>query len=82
METLEWSLTPWVVNSLEGWKQQPVILIEGRIPFFADHPDDYIAKLQEMHDDQALARGPFYALIGQLKDTLEQSWSKALGGDK
>jgi len=71
---LEWHLTPWVMNGQGGWKQQPVILIEGRVPFFADYPEDYIAKLQEMHDDPTLARGSFYTLIGQFRDAMEQSW--------
>lgn len=75
METklLEWQLTPWTVNG-SSWKMQPVILIEGRIPFFCDHPDDYIEKLQEMHEDPTIARGPFFASIGQFKDALEQVW--------
>ncbi len=68
-------MTPWVMNGQGGWKQQPVILIEGRVPFFADHPDAYIAKLQEMHDDAALARGQFYTLMGQFRDAVEQAWS-------
>ena len=72
--TLEWQLTPWTMNGQGGWKQQPVITIEGRIPFFADHPQAYIDKLQEMHDDPTLARGAFYTLIGQLRDAKEQAW--------
>lgn len=71
---LEWHLTPWTIDGHGSWKQQPVILIEGQIPFFADHPDNYIAKLQEMHDDLTLARGQFYTLIGQFKDATEQFW--------
>jgi len=62
------------MNGNDGWKQQPVILIEGKTPFFADHPNDYIAKLQEMHDDSTLARGSFYTLIGQFEDAMEQFW--------
>ncbi len=79
METetlLEWHLTPWTMTGERSWKQQPVILVEGQIPFFADHPDEYIAKLQEMHDDPAIARGSFYTSIGQLKDAMELVWSK------
>lgn len=57
-----------------GWKQQPVILVEGRVPFFADHPQAYIDKLQELHDDPAIARGSFYGCIGQLRDALELAW--------
>ena len=73
-ELLNWSLTPWLMNGQGGWKQQPVILIEGQVPFFADHPDAYIEKFEEMHDDPALMRGQFYTLIGQFKDALEQAW--------
>ena len=75
---LEWHLTPWTMNGQGGWKQQPVILIEGQAPFFANHPKDYIAKLQELHDDPTLARGQFYTFIGQFKDAAEQFW----GGKK
>lgn len=71
---LSWVLTPWLMNGQGGWKQQPVILVEGRVPFFADHPQAYIDKLQELHDDPALVRGTFYTCIGQLKDGLEQAW--------
>lgn len=74
LKLLEWHLTPWTMNGQGGWKQQPIILIEGRTPFFADHPDDYIIKLQEMHDDLVLARGSFHTFIGQLKDATEQYW--------
>lgn len=62
------------MNGQGGWKQQPVILVEGQVPFFADHPDAYITKLQEMHDDKRIARGQFYMSIGQFKDALEQVW--------
>lgn len=62
------------MNGQGGWKQQPIILIEGQVPFFADHPQAYIDKLQEMHDDITLVRGLFNTLIGQLKDGMEQSW--------
>jgi len=74
-ELLEWHLTPWTMDGHGGWKQQPVILIEGRIPFFADHPEDYITKLQEMHDDPTLTRGSFHTFIGQFKDAVEQFWT-------
>ena len=70
-----WSLTPWQMSGKGGWTTQPVILVEGQRPFFADHPDAYAAKLQELHDDPALMRGPFYACIGQLKDATEQVWN-------
>jgi len=70
---LEWHLTPWRMNSA-GWVEQPVILIEGRVPFFADHPQAYIDKLKEMSLDKALIRGAFHALAGQLQDGLEQVW--------
>ena len=74
---LIWSITPWLMNGSAGWSQQPVILVEGRIPFFADHPTAYIKKLQECHDDSSLVRGAFFACIGQLQDGLEQFWGKA-----
>lgn len=77
LKLLTWHVTPWSMNG-QGWKQQPVILIEGKVPFFADHPDHYIAKLQEMHDDPQLARGLFHTLIGQFKDALEQAWNKGV----
>ncbi|GAJ22428.1 unnamed protein product, partial [marine sediment metagenome] len=35
---LEWHLTPWRMNGHGGWKEQPIILIEGQEPFFADNP--------------------------------------------
>ena len=63
------------MNGLGGWKQQPVIIIEGQIPFFADHPKEYIRKLKEMYADKSLMRGPFWTTIGQLKDGMEQSWN-------
>ena len=72
---LIWSITPWLMNGEGGWKQQPIILIEGQIPFFADHPKAYITKLREMRKDKTLTRGPFWTFIGQLKDGLELSWN-------
>lgn len=72
--TLSWILTSWLVDGHGGWKQQPVIIIEGQVPFFADHPNDYIKKLEEMYDDPQIARGQFYTFIGQFKDALEQAW--------
>ena len=73
---LQWTITPWLMNGQGGWTQQPVILVEGRIPFFADHPDAYIAKLLELHDDPALTRMMnLYTLIGQFKDALEYYWN-------
>lgn len=73
---LEWHLSPWVMNGKEGWKQQPIILIEGCPPFFADHPQAYIDKLEEMSKDCALVKGAFHTLAGQLKDAMEQYWIK------
>ena len=78
LKLLEWHLTPWTMDGHSGWKQQPIILIEGRIPFFADHPQPYIDKLGEMSLDPTLVRGAFHGLAGQLKDSLEQYWN--LGG--
>lgn len=71
---LLWQVTPWVMNGKGGWTQQPVITIEGEIPFFGGHPNDYIGKLTEMHDDPQYARGIFYTVIGQLRDGLELAW--------
>lgn len=71
---LDWNLTAWVMNHNEGWKQQPVILIEGKKPFYADHPQPYIDKLEEMSKDPTLIRGAFHTLAGQLKDAMEQTW--------
>lgn len=71
----EWQLTPWLMDGKGGWQQQPIITITGQIPFFADYPNNYIEKLQQLHDDPTIARGAFYTLIGQLKDGLEQSWN-------
>lgn len=73
---MEWQLTPWRANGDGTWKQQPIITIEGRVPFFGDHPLDYINKLQEMHDDPTIARGIFYTMIGQFKDLLDNSWEE------
>ena len=61
-----------------GWKQQPVILIEGRTAFIADHPSAYIAKLIEMCNDKDLQRGPFYTFIGEFMDGLDYAWSKEM----
>ena len=73
---LIWSITPWLMNGHRGWNQQPVILVEKQVPFYADHPDAYIQKLQALHDDPTIARGNFHASIGQLKDALEQAWDR------
>lgn len=70
----EWQLTPWLMNGKGGWRQQPAITIEGQATFLADHPNDYINKLQQLHDDPTMMRRPFYTLIGELKDGLEQFW--------
>lgn len=78
-EWLEWRLTEWRMNGAGGWTLQPIILVEGRAPFFADDPQPYIERLRELHDDPSLARGPFFALSGQLQDALEQAWN--VGGD-
>ena len=74
-DPLNWTITPWLMNGQSGWKQQPVILVEGRTPFFADHPDAYIERLQALHDDPLLIPGSFWTYIGQLRDALEQAWN-------
>jgi len=73
-ELKNWTMTPWTMNGRGGWKQQPVILIEGETPFFAAHPKAYIEKLREMYADKTLLRGPFWTTIGQLKDGMELAW--------
>ena len=78
VELLNWTMTPWLMNGQGGWKQQPVILIEGQVPFFADTPQPYIEKLREMHSDKTLAKGPNWTYIGQLKDGMEQVWDVGL----
>ncbi len=72
---LEWHFTPWRMDGHGSWKEQPIILIEGEAPFFADHPQVYIDKLEEMSRDPRLIKGAFHALSGQLKDALEQGWA-------
>lgn len=76
VDLLSWTVTSWQMNGQAGWKLQPVILVEGQVPFFADHPDAYIVKLLELHDDHTLARGQFFTFIGQFQDALEQFWNK------
>ena len=71
---LEWALTPWRMNGQGGWKQQPVLLVEGRPPFFADHPRAYINALADLHGDPTITRGPFFTVMGQLQDGLEMAW--------
>jgi hypothetical protein len=73
---LEWHLTTWKMNGKGGWLEQPIILVEGQVPFFADHPQSYIDKLEEMSKDPTLIKGAFHTMAGQLKDALEQYWSK------
>ena len=68
------AFTAWLMNGHGGWTQQPVILVEGRPPFFAGHPNDYIAKLEELHGDPTIERMTFWTYIGELKDSLEQHW--------
>ncbi len=77
---LNWALTPWQMNGKGGWTTQPIILVEGQTPFFADHPQAYIAKLQELHDNLTITCGSFYTCIGQFKDALEQGWDLKLKG--
>ena len=71
----QWSLTPWQMNGQGGWTQQPIILVEGEKPFYDDHPDAYIAKLEELHDDVTIERRKFWTLIGEFKDALERYWN-------
>lgn len=79
-EPLNWSLTSWQMNGKGGWTTQPVILVEGRVPFYADHPQAYIDKLLELHDDPALRRlQTLHTQIGQFKDALEYFWQTQQG---
>lgn len=71
---LSWTITPWQMNGKAGWKEQPVILVEGQAPFFADHPQAYIKKLLELSKNPEMARGRFHTLIGELRDGLENTW--------
>lgn len=75
MDMVSWTITPWLMNGMGGWKQQPVILVEGNVPFIADYPSEYITKLQEMHEDKTIERGKFWTFIGEFKDGLEQHWN-------
>lgn len=71
---LNWTITAWQMNGKAGWKQQPVILVEGQAPFLADHPQAYIDKLLELNKNPAMVRGRFHTLIGELRDGLENNW--------
>ena len=75
---MDWQLTAWRMDGNGGWAQQPIITAKAQKPFFADHPDLYVEKLQEMHDDPLFARGPFYTLIGKLKDSADHAWDLRL----
>ena len=57
-----------------GWTRPPCIVVEGGVPFYADHPSGYIEELERIHDEPTIKRGNFYTYIGQFKDALEQSW--------
>ena len=83
MGMVNWTITPWQMDGQGGWKGiAPAILIEGQLPFSAGHPQAYIEKLQEMHDDLTLTRGLFYTYIGQFKDAWEQYWNIGVSDDK
>lgn len=57
---------------------QPIVLVDGDPPFFADHPQQYIDKLWELHARTDLKPGTFHTMIGQLQDVLEQGlWREA-----
>ncbi len=72
---LNWMVTPWSISSKGKWEGEPPwIVVEGRIPFKAKHPEDYIAELERLHKDGELKPGPFNTLIGQFKDALELTW--------
>jgi hypothetical protein len=74
-EKLKWMVTPWNITPKGKWDGEPPwIVVEGRIPFKASHPRDYIAELERLHQDRELVPGPFHTLIGQFKDAIEMSW--------
>ncbi len=70
------------MNGHGGWEEQPIILIEGEKPFYADHPQTYIDKLEEMSKESILIRGSFHTLAGQLEDAMEQHWTKGKKNEK
>ena len=77
-----WALTPWKMNGRGGWTDQPIILVEGELPFFADHPLDYIERLEQMHDTPGFEKARWWVLIGQLRDGLEQHWDEEQPSEK
>ena len=70
--TKGWQLTNWTTKPESGWQQQPVIMVDGQVYFFGNHPQEYIDALELMHRDASFVQGPFHALIGQLQDELER----------
>ena len=71
VKRLEWTITPWKLDGEGKWVEQPVILVQGRRPFFSDNPQDYISELERMHADPSIQAGMFWTNIGQLRDGLE-----------
>jgi hypothetical protein len=67
-------MTAWKMGGTGEWIDMPIILIAGEVPFWADNPQPYIAKLEAMHGDLALERRQFWTLIGELKDGFEYNW--------
>ena len=78
---LNWEITSWQMNGREGWIKQPIILVEGRTPFFADHPQAYIDELVALRNDPALLPFiAFHTVVGQLQDGLEWFWKVKSAG--
>ena len=72
---LAWAVTPWQMKGDGTWLIQPIIVVQGQQPFFADHPQAYIDKLLALHDDPTLIPlQNLHTMVGQLKDGLEHFW--------
>ena len=70
-ENLSWSVTEWLSDCKGGWVNKPVIFIEGQEPFMADTPEEYIVKLQELHDNPLFGGRHFHARMGEFEDASE-----------
>lgn len=73
-DLIYWTISQWQQDDLGAWSVQPVILVAG-YPFTYDHPQGYIDKLQALHDDPGIMRGPFHRTIGEFRDCLENTWN-------
>lgn len=67
-------LAPWKAHAEgRGWVTQPIIVVQGRTPFFADHPAAYVAELEKLHADKLVRRGKFHTLIGEFQDEMDRA---------